>query len=54
MTGRTHREVNGRINRAAGVTTRSGANNQVLYRAVDAARVWLHQIARSTAPPPAR
>ncbi|GHJ19118.1 hypothetical protein ACH4KL_32390 [Streptomyces albus] len=54
-TGRTHGYVNARINRTIGVTTRVGADEQVIRRAARAARDWLDQLLPSpqpdTAPP---
>ncbi|WP_399136015.1 hypothetical protein Q3A86_36395 [Streptomyces sp. NBUA17] len=46
-TGTTHRQVNARLNRRVGVTTRVGADEQVIRRAVGAARVWLGQLGPS-------
>ncbi|WKK24120.1 hypothetical protein QZH56_36710 [Streptomyces olivoreticuli] len=44
-TGHTHRYVNACINRTIGVTTRVGADVQVIRRAVRAARDWLDRLA---------
>ncbi|MEU9386719.1 hypothetical protein AB0D38_39780 [Streptomyces sp. NPDC048279] len=43
-TGATYREVNARLNRRAGVTSRVGADEQVIRRAASAARAWLDQL----------
>ncbi|MCC9711638.1 hypothetical protein E4N62_44395 [Streptomyces sp. MNU76] len=46
-TDTTHRQVNARLNRRVGVITRVGADEQVIRRAVGAARVWLDQLVSS-------
>ncbi|MFJ3616291.1 hypothetical protein [Streptomyces hydrogenans] len=43
-TGTTHRQVNARLNRTIGVASRSGAGEQVILRAADAAQAWLDQL----------
>ncbi|MEV6057916.1 hypothetical protein AB0M27_45710, partial [Streptomyces sp. NPDC052107] len=47
-TGTTYREVNARLNRRVGVISRVGADEQVIRRAVSAARAWLDQLDSST------
>ncbi|MEU1510022.1 hypothetical protein [Kitasatospora sp. NPDC005748] len=55
-TGTTHRDVNARINRIAGVHTRAGADEQVIRRAARVTRDWLDRLPPSprtnTATPP--
>lgn len=46
-TGTTHRQVNARLNRKAGVITRVGADEQVIRRAARDARAWLDQLGSS-------
>ncbi|MEV6946797.1 hypothetical protein AB0N07_33480 [Streptomyces sp. NPDC051172] len=48
VTGTTHREVNARLNRRVGVISRVGADEQIIRRAVSAARAWLDQLDSST------
>ncbi|MFF9143912.1 hypothetical protein ACF1BN_03475 [Streptomyces sp. NPDC014861] len=43
-TGTTHRQVNAELNRTIGVASRSGAGEQVILRAADAAQAWLDQL----------
>ncbi|MFJ6523435.1 hypothetical protein ACIQJ4_34890 [Streptomyces filamentosus] len=43
-TGTTHRQVNAQLNRTIGVASRSGAGEQVIFRATDAAQAWLDQL----------
>lgn len=46
-TGTTHRQVNARLNRSVGVTTRVGADEEVIRRAASAARAWLDRLGLS-------
>ncbi|MEU6440884.1 hypothetical protein [Streptomyces sp. NPDC047046] len=43
----THREVNARLNRRIGVSSRVGADEQVIRRAAGAARAWLDELRSS-------
>ncbi|MET9894406.1 hypothetical protein ABZZ47_30150 [Streptomyces sp. NPDC006465] len=47
-TGSTHRQVNARLNRSVGVTTRVGADEQVIRRVASAARSWLDRLSSSS------
>ncbi|MFB7575180.1 hypothetical protein [Streptomyces sp. NPDC056165] len=46
-TGTTHRQVNARLNRSVGVTTRVGADEEVIRRAASAASAWLDRLSPS-------
>jgi hypothetical protein len=47
-TGTTHREVNARLNRRIGVSSRVGAGEQDIRRAAGAARAWLDELGSSS------
>ncbi|MGW4290735.1 hypothetical protein ACWEIK_27830 [Streptomyces sp. NPDC004673] len=47
-TGKTYKQVNARLNRKIGVSTRIGADEQIIRRAAAAARDWLDELSAST------